>query len=88
MSHILALQGVEYRVDTLEVRSRMDTPAVRATLNLGFTESVVMQAIANRLRTAGIVISTTYSMGNDDQYYNITLHHWHSRKFLPGLLNA
>ncbi len=56
---ISALQGVEYRVDPREPRSRMDTPTVRAVLDLGFTEDMVKRVIERRLRTAGIVFRTT-----------------------------
>ena len=36
-----------------EIKARMDTPAVRAVLDMGFERNLVMNTIGRRLRTSG-----------------------------------
>ena len=50
---ILDTGGVEYRVEQREIKARMDTPAVRAVLDMGFERNLVMNTIGRRLRTSG-----------------------------------
>ena len=45
--------GVQYRVEEREIKARMDTPAVRAVLDMGFDRSIVLNAIRKQLRQKG-----------------------------------
>ena len=44
-----------YRVEKREVRALMDTPAVRAVLDMGFDRSIVQQVIREQLAKGGLV---------------------------------
>ena len=45
--------GVQYRVEEREVKARMDTPAVRAVLDMGFDRNLVLNAIRKQLHNSG-----------------------------------
>ena len=45
--------GVQYCVEEREIKARMDTPIVRAVLDMGFDRSIVMKAIRKQLRQKG-----------------------------------
>ena len=47
------MAGVHYRVEEREVKARMDTPAVRAVLDMGFERNVVLNAIRKQLSNRG-----------------------------------
>ena len=47
------IAGVHYRVEEREVKARMDTPAVRAVLDMGFERNVVLNAIRKQLSNRG-----------------------------------
>ena len=53
------IPGVQYRVEEREVKARMDTPAVRAVLDMGFDRSIVLNAIRKQLRQRGNYNFTT-----------------------------
>jgi len=45
-----------YHIEPKEVKARMDTPTVRAILNMGFSRDSVKMAIENQLSTAGELV--------------------------------
>ena len=47
------MPGVQFRVEEREVKARMDTPAVRAVLDMGFNRDVVLNAIRKQLGNRG-----------------------------------
>ena len=47
------MPGVQHRVEEREVKARMDTPAVRAVLDMGFERNVVLNAIRKQLSNRG-----------------------------------
>ena len=47
------MPGVQHRVEEREVKARMDTPAVRAVLDMGFDRNVVLNAIRKQLSNRG-----------------------------------
>ncbi len=48
-----AVPGIQYRIEEREIKARMDTPAVRAVLDMGFDRSLVLGTIRRQLRDRG-----------------------------------
>ncbi len=45
--------GTRFAVEEREIKARMDTPAVRAVLNMGFERPLVMTTLRKQLRQNG-----------------------------------